>query len=150
MMGILLKLVTGNPLYLAIAAAVLFAAGAASGGLAGWKAQGWRMGAQLERANTKITSLEAQNAILTAANARCGVDVAEVRAAVKGVVDESLKIANQARAAMERAAKTSAGHLGRAETILQQLPVAPEKWCEAIMSEQRAYVDQRRAEKGRR
>jgi len=149
MMGFVLKL-AGNPLYLAIAAALIFAAGAASGGLAGWKTQGWRMGAQLEVERGKVAKLQAENAVYAGANARCAVDVVAVQKAVKGVVDEGLRIAEQARVAMDRAAKTSAGHLGRAETILQQLPVAPERWCEAIMAEQRAYIDQRRLERGKR
>lgn len=145
-----LKLILGggfNPLYVAIAAAVIFAAGAASGGLAGWTVQGWKMGAQLERERGEVKRLDAQVAIFSAANEKCGIDVTAVKDAVKDVVDAGLAAADRARVAMDRAAKTSAGHLGRAENILNRPPVPLEQQCAVLMKEQREYVDERRLER---
>lgn len=133
-----------NPLYMAIAAAVIFAAGAASGGLAGWTAQGWKMGAQLEYERGEVKRLDAQVAIFSAANEKCGIDVQAVKDAVKGIADESKRVAQNAAAEMQRAAKTSAGHLGRAEAILNQPTVPLAEQCAVLTREQRAYVEDRR------
>ncbi len=133
-----------NPLYVAIAAAVIFGAGAVSGGIGGWKVQGWRMGTQLATVQGQVTQLKAENAIYAQANQKCGIDVGAVRKAVQGIADESARIAMAAAAAMDRAAKTSAGHLGRAESILNQPPVPTEQQCEAMRKEQRDYVETRR------
>lgn len=55
-----LSLITSNPLYLAIAAAVIFAIGFGSG----WAINGWRMGVRLEQCNTRVTALADQVGIL--------------------------------------------------------------------------------------
>jgi len=142
-MGFLASIV-GNPLYMAIAAGVIFGAGAVTGGTAAWTANGWRLGkvVAVEQGNNKALTLT--NDTLTAANKRCEINVQDVRAAVKGVVDESAKLTARAAAAMTKAEGRAKSHMSKADEILNRPPVAQPDWCSVILQEQSAYVAERR------
>jgi hypothetical protein len=136
----MLKLILGNPLYLLIAAAVIYAAGFGSG----WGVNGWRLGSELATANGTIDTLRIANDGLVGANNRCKINVDEVKAGVKSVVDAGLKLQKQAAAEMRQVAGKAQGHLNKADEILSRPPVAEAEWCKAVISETAAYVAERR------
>lgn len=133
-----------NPFYVAIAAAVLFAAGAASGGVAGWTVASWKASGTIERVKGDNNTLTATNNTLTAANAQCKANVDDVRQGVREVVAEGIKAQKAAEARMAAASTRAQGHLDRAAEILNRPPVEAAKWCETIMREQAEYVEGRR------
>ena len=133
-----------NPLYVAIAAAVLFTAGAASGGVAGWKVASWKASGSIEREKGNTKALTLKNDVLAGANAQCKVNVDDVRQAVKGIVDEGERLQKAAEARMAAASVKSQTHLDRAAEILNRPPVAQAEWCATILKEQREYVEGRR------
>jgi len=110
----------------------------------GWLVQGWRLGkvVAVEQGNNKALTLT--NDTLTAANKRCEINVQDVRAAVKGVVDESAKLTARAAAAMTKAEGRAKSHMSKADEILNRPPVAQPDWCSVILQEQSAYVAERR------
>lgn len=136
-MGAMFKLLTEHPLYLALAAAVLFAGGFGIGFGSGWKVNGWRLGAEIQR-------LAGENTVLRGVNERCGVDVDAVRAAVKGIADAADERARKAAAAMKGVETAAKGHLALAAEIAHRPPAPPEKQCETVTEEQREYVRLRR------
>lgn len=136
MIGGILKLFAGgNPIGWVIVATAIAAAGFG----AGWTVNGWRLGTRIER-------LQGENTVYAAANARCGVNVAEVKAAVAGLVDAAEKRAEEGRKAIAQAEKAAVVHINRAAGIIQRLPVPPEKQCDTVREEQIEYVRQRRTE----
>ena len=136
MIGWIFKLFAGgNPIGLAIVAAAIAAAGFGTG----WSVNGWRLGARIER-------LEGTTSALQAANQRCGVNVAEVKAAVAGLVDAAEKRADEGRKAIARAEVSAVKHINRAAGIIARPPVPPEKQCDTVREEQIDYVRMRRGE----
>lgn len=133
-------ILTGNPASLGIVAVLILAAG--FGG--GWTVNGWRLGTKVADLNTKVTALESENAVFEAANKRCGVNVAEVREAVTGIVKLADARDAAARAAMDKAAGAALGHLDTAREILNRPPVPPEKQCDTVRAEQKDYVRKRK------
>ena len=129
----------GNIVDLAIAAAVIAAVAGATGFASGWKLNGWRLSGTIER-------LQGENTVYAGANARCGVNVAEVRAAVAGIVKAADERAEQARKGIQKAEAAAVIHINRAAGIIKRPPVPPEKQCDTVRDEQRAYVQERRAE----
>jgi hypothetical protein len=129
----------GNLVNLAIAAAVIAGVAGAAGFSTGWTLNGWRLGARIER-------LQGENTVYAGANARCGVNVAEVKAAVAGIVKAADERAEQARKGIQKAEAAAVVHINRAAGIIQRPPVPPEKQCDTVRDEQRAYVIERRAE----
>ena len=126
-------LLTGNPASLGWAALVLAVAGFAGG----WMVNGWRLGIE-------VASLQGQNQTLTSANERCGVNVAEVKTAVAGIVKAAEKRDAAAREAMKAAAGEATGHLNAAAEIINRPQVPPEKQCDTVRDEQRDYVNTRK------
>jgi len=122
-----------------IAAAVVAAVAASTGFATAWTVNGWRLG-------TKIERLAGEASALRAANARCSVNVAEVRDAVAGIVKAGEERAEQARKGIEKAQAAAVVHINRAAGIIKRPPVAPEKQCDTVREEQAAYVRERRAE----
>ena len=146
-MGALLKMIVGvgfNPLYLLIAAAVLFGAGAVSGFGGGWTLQGWKLGKELATSQGEAKSLTLRNDTLVAANKQCGVNVADVKAAVKGIADDAKKVNDTAVAAMEKVAGKADHHQRKATEALNRPPVPPAEWCTALQKEATAYAAARR------
>jgi len=140
MIGWFLKFLGGgNLVNLAIAAAVIAAVAGAAGFTTGWTVNGWRLGAKIER-------LAGEASALRAANARCGVNVAEVREAVAGIVKAADERAEQARKGIQKAEAAAVVHINRAAGIIQRPPVPPEKQCDTVREEQIEYVRMRRAE----
>ena len=80
-MGWLLKLATGNPITLLwIAGGIALAAGAA-GAATGWQLNGWRLNSQIADITVKLGTAQTRVAILEPANAKCAIDVGDVRRA---------------------------------------------------------------------
>jgi hypothetical protein len=129
----------GNLVNLAIAAAVIAGVAGAAGFSTGWTLNGWRLGARIER-------LQGENTVYAGANARCGVNVAEVKAAVAGIVKAADERAEQARKGIQKAEAAAVVHINRAAGIIQRPPVPPEKQCDTVREEQIEYVRMRRAE----
>jgi hypothetical protein len=140
MIGWILKFLGGGNIgNLAIAAAVIAVVAGAAGFTSGWTVNGWRLGARIER-------LQGENTVYAGANARCGVNVAEVKAAVAGIVKAGEERAEQARKGIQKAEAAALGHINRAAGIIQRPPVPPEKQCDTVRDEQRAYVQERHSE----
>lgn len=97
-----------------VIALVLLALGAGGG----WLVNGWRLSGDLAAKDTTIARLQGANTALEAANKQCALNVADVRDAVKGVVDEAQKVNKDAVAAMNRAAGAAARHQKKAEEFL--------------------------------
>jgi hypothetical protein len=141
MIGWLLKFLGGGNLAnLAIAAAVVAGVAGAAGLSTGWTLNGWRLAGRIERLEGRASALEA-------ANQRCGVNVAEVKAAVGELVKAGELRAAAAAKALREAEKAALGHLARAGRILKAPPVPPEKQCDTVRDEQRGYVRQRHQER---
>lgn len=136
-----------NGLYIIIAAAVIFGAGASSG----WELNGWRLGAEIERQAGQVKTLTVTNSALENANKQCGIDVEQVTGAVNKVLADSQRLTAAALAAMGKAQASADSHLARADRILKAAAVPNElaAQCAAIIKEQRDYVDERRAAKGK-
>lgn len=124
-----------------IIAAVLVALG--FGG--GWLVNGWRLGTEVADLNTKVATLEGQKSVLIGANQRCAVNVADVKAGVKSVVDAGLEAQRRAAVAMDKAAGKAADHQAKASEALNRPPVPQAEWCAALQAETKAYADRRRA-----
>ena len=129
----------GNVVNLAVGAAVIAAVAGATGFASGWQINGWRLGVRIER-------LQGENTIYAGANARCGVNVAEVREAVAGIVKAADERAEQAKKGIQKAEAAAVVHINRAAGIINRPPVPPEKQCDTVRDEQRAYIIERRAE----
>ena len=140
MIGWILKFLGGGSIVnLAIAGAVIAAVAGATGFASGWQINGWRLGVRIER-------LQGENTIYAGANARCGVNVAEVREAVAGIVKAADERAEQARKSIQQAEAAAVVHINRAAGIIQRPPVPPEKQCDTVRDEQIEYVRTRRGE----
>jgi len=139
-MGWLLKFLGGgNLVNLAIAAAVIAAVAGTSGFVGGWTLNGWRLGETIAR-------LEGENTAYAGANARCGVNVAEVKAAVSEIVKQGEQRAVEAAKAIKKAETAAVVHLNRAAGIINRPPVPPEKQCDTVRDEQIEYIKGRRDE----
>ncbi len=144
-MGWLLKLATGNPIALLwIASAIALAAGGA-GATAGWQLNGWRLGAEVADTKIKLANAETRVALLDSANARCALNVADVRQAFANLKAAETKRAADAAAALARAnarARTFADAANRIMTLPR--PAAGQE-CTAIIQEEADYVRARQA-----
>ena len=140
MMGWILKFLGGgNIINMAIGAAVIAAVAGATGFASGWQINGWRLGVRIER-------LQGENTIYAGANARCGVNVAEVREAVADIVKAADERAEQAKKGIQKAEAAAVIHINRAAGIIKRPPVPPEKQCDTVRDEQIEYVRMRRGE----
>lgn len=128
-----------NP-YPWILAVAIFAAGAAGG----WAVADWKASGELATARAHTQAANLRNDALIGANNRCAVNVEDVRKAVKGIADQSARVAAAAAAEMKKAASQAQSHAARADEILSRPPVQQPKWCETIVRENAAYVAERR------
>ena len=121
-------------------AAVIAAVAVSTGFAAGWKLNGWRLGAD-------VAELRGANAAYAGANERCGVNVAEVKAAVGEIVKQGEARAAQAAKAIKKAESAAVVHINRAAGIINRPPVPPEKQCDTVRDEQVEYVRGRHDER---
>ncbi|MEO8991834.1 MAG: hypothetical protein ABI284_01455, partial [Nitrosospira sp.] len=108
-----------SPAIIAIVLAI-FVALAFSGGFA---VSNWRSASEIERLNSS-------NAVLSAANDKCAVDIQSVRGAMAALAAVSAVRDKNAAMAMRRAESTAAKHSDRAKKITALPPVALEHQCE--------------------
>ncbi|SEO53429.1 hypothetical protein [Nitrosovibrio sp. Nv6] len=119
----------------AITAAIIaiLAALAFSGGFA---VSDWRSAAEIERLNSS-------NAVLSAANDKCAVDIQSVRKAMDALTSTSARREKNAAMAMRSATAVAAKHTKRAKKMRALPPVAAAHQCEVIDREQIEYVKSR-------
>lgn len=121
----------------AIIAAVIFTAGFGSG----WSVKDWKDGA-------KIAQLESRDAVVTAANEKCGQDVIAVQASVKEITKAATDREAAAKDAMVKAQQSASRHKDRADKIIYGLPPKPDETiCDAVEREQLEYVESRKDKK---
>jgi len=125
---------------LAIAAGALLAAF-----LAGWWVNGWRMGAQVAELRGTVNTQRQSIATLDGANKRCVAGVADVRTAVKGMVDAQEQRSAATQAAIERASRAAVGHLEAAKAALARPPAAKGEECGTVAREAVEYSKRRRS-----
>lgn len=128
-----------NPGHVALAAAAVFVAGLAVGTGAGWTVRDWKAEGSEQRAAGEIRALNLVNATLEAANGRCAVNVADVKAGVQSVLDDAHKVNAKALDNMARTAGEVAGHMAKAAEALGRPPVPPDQWCQALQKEMGEY-----------
>ena len=121
-----------SPTILAIVIAV-FAGLAFTGGFV---VSDWRSASQIQQ-------LGSENAMLSAANDKCTVDIQSVHKAMDAAGCELGQREQNATKAMRRAEADAARHTNRAKKISALPPVKPEHQYEVIMKEQIEYVQKR-------
>lgn len=126
-----------------LAASLLVALAVGFGG--GWTINGWRLGAEVARLEGAVETQKQSIETLQGANTRCVASVGEVRAAVKGMVDEERVRSKAAAEAMARAAKDAEQHLKAAKDALSRPPAPPGQECDTAAREAAAYAKKRRA-----
>lgn len=102
----------------------------------GWMVNDWRNGAEIQR-------LQSRDAVLAAANDQCAVDVQFAQAGVKQVTDALAAKELEADAAMKRAQLSAKKHSDLAAEIRNGPNRPGESQCDAIIREQREYVQSR-------
>jgi hypothetical protein len=121
-----------SPTILAIVIAV-FAGLAFTGGFA---VSDWRSASRIQRLNS-------ENAMLSAANDKCTVDIQSVNKAMNELAASSARREKEAARAIRRAEADAARHTNHAKKIRTLPPVKPEYQCEVIVKEQIEYVQKR-------
>lgn len=118
--------------------AVVIAVIAALAFSGGFALSDWRMALQIQRLNSN-------NAVLSAANDKCATDTQSVRRAMETLTAATAAREKNAASAMRSAAMAAAKHTNNVKKIRALPPVAPEKQCEVIGTEQIKYVQSRRS-----
>ena len=95
------------------------------------------------RSSSHIQQLGSENAMLSAANDKCTVDIQSVHTAMNELAASSAKREQNANKAMRRAEVDAARHTNGAKKINALPPVKPEHQYEVIMKEQIEYVQKR-------
>ena len=95
------------------------------------------------RSASHIQQLGSENAMLSAANDKCTVDIQSVHKAMDELAASSAKREQNATKAMRRAEADAARHTNGAKKINALPPVKPEHQYEVIMKEQIEYVQKR-------
>lgn len=121
-----------SPAITAIVIAI-FAALAFAGGFV---VSDWRSESHMQR-------LRSQNAVLSAANEKCVLDIGSVRAAMGAMTETAAAREKNAARAMVQAATAAAKHTSRAKKTRALPMVAPEHQYEVITREQIEYVQSR-------
>ena len=111
----------------------IFAALAFTGG---YFVSDWRSESQMQR-------LSSQNAVLSAANEKCALDIQSVRTAMSTLTEVAAEREKNAAEAMRHATAAAAKHTSHAKKIRTLPSVAPEHQYEAITREQIEYVQSR-------
>lgn len=117
---------------LAIIAASLFVG---FGG--GWMVNGWRNGEEIAR-------LESRSAVAESSNQQCETDIADVRKGVAEMINAATERAKKAEAAMIDGQAKAAKHVTAAKAIREAPVRQGESECEAVIREQKEYVQKRR------
>lgn len=118
--------------------------GLALGFGAGWLLNGWRLAGELQELKGTVATQRQAIATLEGANGRCTASVAEVRGAVKDLVDENARRAAAAQAAIARAEKSAEKHLQAATAALARpAPKAGEE-CATLVREALDYARKRK------
>jgi hypothetical protein len=113
---------------IAVLAAVAFGGGFA---LADWRVSG------------QIARLNANNAILSAANLQCATDIQTARSAMAAIMAAAAAKEKRAEEAQRAAEPQAKQHTIRAKRYLALPPVPMNMQCEAIKQEQMLYVQGR-------
>lgn len=109
----------------------------------GWGVKGWKDGTEIALAVSAKERVESRNAILVTANANCATDIEGVRQGVKVITDAVGEREKAASEAMKNAQAMARKHVAQA-AIIKTLPMVPEAaQCDAIIQEQKAYVQNR-------
>jgi hypothetical protein len=95
------------------------------------------------RSASRIQQLNSENAILSAANDKCIVDIQSVKKAMDELTASSVRREKDAARAIRRAEADAARHTNHAKKIRTLPHVKPEYQCEAIVKEQIEYVQKR-------
>src|SRR5690348_13895289 len=114
-----------SPTILAVVIAI-FAGLAFTGG---FTVSDWRSASQIQRLNS-------ENAMLSAANDKCTVDIQSVHKAMDELAASSARREKDAARAIRRAEADAAKHTNHAKKIRALPPVKPEYQCEVIVKEQ--------------
>jgi hypothetical protein len=96
----------------------------------------WRMASRLER-------LSSDNALLSAANDRCAMDIEKARVAMDALRTTTITREKNAARAMQAASKVAVRHTKAAKKIQSLPPAKPEHQCEKMTAEQMEYVRDR-------
>lgn len=120
---------------IAITAAV-FAAGAA----VGWGLNGWRLNSKVADLTVKLANSESRVAVLEPANAKCAVDVADVRQAFAELKAAEAKRAAAALAAITKAKLVAEANFETARLTMEAARPPAGQECPAIITEERNYV----------
>lgn len=109
----------------------------------GWGVKGWKDGAEIALAVQAKERVESRNAILQTANSNCATDIEGVKSAV-GVITKGVEDREKAASeAMKNAQALAGKHVAQA-VIIKALPIVPEAGqCDAIIQEQKEYVQNR-------
>jgi len=102
----------------------------------GWAVHGWKTDA-------KITKMEERVRIADAENKQCEIDVKSARAGVKQITDALATKERDAQAAMTLAQVSAKKHSDLAAEIRNGPNRAGESRCDAIIREQKEYVQNR-------
>lgn len=96
----------------------------------------WRMTSRLER-------LSSDNALLSASNDRCAMDIEKARVAMESLRTTTAIREKNAAKAMQAASVDAVRHTKAARKIQSAPSVAPEHQCEKMTAEQTEYVRDR-------
>lgn len=143
-MGRLIAAITNNPMVIVYIALAAFVLGLGAGATPAWIVQGWRFGAQVARLEGQVETQKQSLATFEGANKRCTASVAEVKASVKELADESIRKSAAAAVAAQAAAKAAEGHLVASRAALNRAMPPPGKECETAASEASAYAKKRK------
>lgn len=103
----------------------------------GFAVADWRSGAEIER-------LKSDSKLLTASNNKCVADIQNIRSAVKELESVAVERERQAQDAMKQVQPVVERRKAKIVQIRSLAPVPLDMQCEAIKSEQMAYVQSRR------
>lgn len=117
----------------------IFAAGAA----AGWGLNGWRLNSTVADVRIQLANSETRVGILEPANAKCAVDVADVRQAFAELRAAEEQRASAAKAALAKAKLIADANAETARLIMDAPRPAAGQECQAIITEERDYVQAR-------
>jgi hypothetical protein len=109
----------------------------------GWLVKHWKDGAEIALIKSEKQTLTDRNAILENANGQCQTDIAGVRQGVKVITDAVTEREKAASEAMKNAQALAGKHVAQIAAI-KALPIVPEAGrCDAIIQEQKEYVQNR-------
>jgi hypothetical protein len=111
----------------------------------GWGVKGWEDGTEIALAVSAKERVESRNSILESANRNCATDIEGVKSAV-GVITKGVEEREKAASeAMKNAQALAGKHVAHIAAIkaLPPVPAATDAQCDAIIQEQKDYVQNR-------